>query len=853
MLASGDMTPGPLRRRRLIAGLLVAAAAVAVPVGAGASPEVVATRGLPSSLTAEYGAAVPLGAPHPAGAYAIATRWGLEVRNVAPPDTDPIGSFRTSGAIRSLAAHGTTAYLFAGSRGIVAVDLSTPSAPVANGALGDLGEVTTGAVSEAGDALAAASDRGLLFVAIPSPGAMALRATVAYPDGRAVRAVAARGDSFLVASERVTPTRRLFLTLYRFPAGSSEPESLRELSAPLLAPSDLAWTGDLAFVATGNSGVTVLDIRTGSTRSTPAGGRFVRDLDVNDSLVVVTLSAAGLGKLRRAGVNGDSLVSFTSENLELEPVRVSLVGSAVVLSTQNVLSADEPDEVARSAIELRFLDDPGAALTRGGTGRTRRVAIDAGLAYVADHTGGLRIYRADGPDTSLVGVLPASGFARVLDLALDPPRARAYLAAMTGGLLVVDVSDPSAPALLATVPFPDPVSAVAVVDSGLVVVGRRGTSPGISFVDVTLPTAPTLRGELGIAAGDPRAIAVRDTIAFVADASRGLISIGFGDPDDPVQVGTASGIGARDLHLSGNLLLIGTRSAGLQIVDVFDPTFPILRSTTAAPSIHGVARSGNSAVLFLAENEALVLDIADPFAPVPRGPIAVPGVARDGAWLGDTLLVAAGLSLERYRVSPAATAVAPLQITLDPDVLAPRARIAWTVAAPPGLVGWNLYRDALTSPPSGSAPQGARVNGPLLPADATETVDGAVPTGIALRYRLEGFFEDGSARKLAEGSLHVTTAPALGRAYPNPFTPGPGTVTVPFAISATEPGPVEATVHDTRGRTVRRIPVSGAPGGFGAVVWDGRDGTGRGVASGIYFIRVRGAGLDRASRVVLVR
>src|SRR5687768_5945975 len=198
------MIPGPFRRRRLIARFLVAGAAIAVPVGAGASTEVVATRGLPSSITAEYGASVPLGAPHAPGTFAIATRWGLEIRSASPPDTAPLGSFRTAGVVRSLAVHGSTGYLFAEARGIVAVDLSDGSAPEAIGSLGDLGDISTGAVSGAGDALAVGSDRGLHFIGISAPGAMALRSTVTHADGRLIRAIAARSDSFLVASERLS-------------------------------------------------------------------------------------------------------------------------------------------------------------------------------------------------------------------------------------------------------------------------------------------------------------------------------------------------------------------------------------------------------------------------------------------------------------------------------------------------------------------------------------------------------------------------------------------------------------------------------------------------------------------------
>jgi flagellar hook assembly protein FlgD len=144
------------------------------------------------------------------------------------------------------------------------------------------------------------------------------------------------------------------------------------------------------------------------------------------------------------------------------------------------------------------------------------------------------------------------------------------------------------------------------------------------------------------------------------------------------------------------------------------------------------------------------------------------------------------------------------------------------------------------------------VNGVMLPADASEIVDDQVPAGVPLRYRLVGLFEDGSARKLAEGSVQVSVAPAVGRAFPNPYTPGPGLVTVPFTVPGA-PGPMEATIHDIHGRMVRRVPISAPAGGYGSVTWDGRDGAGNAVSSGIYYVRVQGQGVDRASRVVLVR
>src|SRR5439155_5812005 len=291
-------------------------------------------------------------------------------------------------------------------------------------------------------------------------------------------------------------------------------------------------------------------------------------------------------------------------------------------------------------------------------------------------------------------VLPLGSSTRVVDIALDPPRHRAYLAAGSQGLQIADTTDPSAPALLSALPLPGLASAVAVVDSDLVVVGRRGTvGAGLTFVDVTSPASPAPRGQLGSGSiPDPRAIAVKDTIAFVADESLGLLAVRFGNPDAPGLVGTPTGTAARDLDLSGNVLLVATGAAGLQVVNVSNPVIPVLQSQVATPALLGVARSANSAALFLGDEGALVVDLNNPSAPVLRGPIGVPGASRDGIWVGDTLLVATGFALERFRVIPAPTVVPALTIEFDRALLLPRARIRWTPVSLPGMVGLNVYR-----------------------------------------------------------------------------------------------------------------------------------------------------------------
>lgn len=856
MIASREMIPSPIRRRAL-AGILVAAASIAAaPRSVSAAPEVVAARGIPSSISSEYGTAVPLGDPSVAGSYVIPTRTGIEIRDAVLGADAPIGSFRVAGVVDAVAVDGSTAYLFTGSRGIVAVDVSTPANPVAIGSHGDLGDVTLGAASPNGYGLVAAAGSTLHFLARSTPGTMSLLTSLQFADGRLAQSIIARADSFLVVSAGLSPTPRLLLTLYRLPFGDTQPESLLEIPVLNQTPTGLAWRGDLAFIAAGNLGVLVANVRTGTLSAPLSLGRFVRAVDANDSVVVAVAQAGTFARIRRAGVQGDSLVNPTLESLPLEPLHVSLQGSRVLIPSDDVAGAQEPDETGRSAVIIRDLESPISLGPLGGTGRTRRAAWDAGYAYVADYTGGLRVYRADDSDTSLVGVLALGSGFRVADIALDKIQNRVFLASGSQGLQVVDISDPTTPSLLSTFLLPGLASAVAVIDTGRVVVGRRDFGAGLSFIDVSVPTSPSLIGQtLPGLVEDPRAIAVRDTVAFVADASRGLLSVGFQNAATPGLIGTFSGVPGRDLDLSGNTLLFATDSEGLQIVDVSNPAVPGIRSRLATPPIVGMARSGGSAVLLLGAAGALVADVTNPDAPMIRGPIGVPGITRDAVWVGDTLLVTTGLALERFRVSPAVSTVAALTIDFEGGLLELRATISWGAVSLPGILGVNLYRDVIATPPGTLDPVGERVNSALLSPLATGIVDSSLTVGITYQYRLEAFFSDGSSLKIAEGSIAVPSAPVFGRPYPNPYRPADGVLaTLPFKISTGAPaGGIEMSIFNASGRLVRRV-ILPAPvaGGFGIAAWDGRNARGQKVPAGVYFWLLRGQGIDDSHQLIVV-
>ncbi|MBM4117431.1 hypothetical protein FJ251_06745 [bacterium] len=105
---------------------------------------------------------------------------------------------------------------------------------------------------------------------------------------------------------------------------------------------------------------------------------------------------------------------------------------------------------------------------------------------------------------------------------------------------------------------------------------------------------------------------------------------------------------------------------------------------------------------------------------------------------------------------------------------------------------------------------------------------------------------------VSEGSTPVGEAPAtfaLLPAQPNPFNPS---TTIRFALDS--PARVDLDVLDCSGRCQRRL-LAGAsrPAGSQAVVWDGRDGEGRLLASGLYIIRLQTGGRAASQKLVLLK
>jgi subtilisin family serine protease len=108
-----------------------------------------------------------------------------------------------------------------------------------------------------------------------------------------------------------------------------------------------------------------------------------------------------------------------------------------------------------------------------------------------------------------------------------------------------------------------------------------------------------------------------------------------------------------------------------------------------------------------------------------------------------------------------------------------------------------------------------------------------------------GMYVDGLS---AGPVLDLPAAATLGAAAPNPFNP---TTVIPFALPRA--GQVDLCIYDVAGRLVRTLVSGKRDAGHHEATWNGCDDSGRSVASGSYYVRLRTEGEQQVRPLVLVR
>lgn len=234
---------------------------------------------------------------------------------------------------------------------------------------------------------------------------------------------------------------------------------------------------------------------------------------------------------------------------------------------------------------------------------------------------------------------------------------------------------------------------------------------------------------------------------------------------------------------------------------------------------------------------------------VPGDAMVVQVLVHDEAGNENVATSGAFAIVDRYAPGVALTCAIVSGEELQPGTLVD---VSWLTADNVGVVGVDLE---LSTDGGVTWSATEQVNQPAAAAVAWQVPDRGCTDAFLRAVARDaagnlGWEESvGFAIYAATTSVPDVSPLTLGPCVPNPFNP---LAEIRYAVSDTEP--VTVTVHDLAGRRVRTLVDATRTAGPHRVVWDGRDGAGRAVASGVYYVRAANRrGQQALLKVTLVR
>jgi hypothetical protein len=220
---------------------------------------------------------------------------------------------------------------------------------------------------------------------------------------------------------------------------------------------------------------------------------------------------------------------------------------------------------------LQVLDIRGASPTSAGeyiplSGRIVNVIVSGDYAYLANDVRGLQIIRILESDSLSIHFeaeyLVDGG---VMDVCVDS--SHAYLAAGTSGMIIVDISDPAYPAVVASYDSLDFANEIA-INSDVVYIADRDM--GLVALDVSDPASPTLVDSYGTP-GECRSVYFDNDNIYATDgiALRVFQLLPGAEGDTLAYIGGYDTPGtANDVVVSGDVAYVADNYSGMQILDV---------------------------------------------------------------------------------------------------------------------------------------------------------------------------------------------------------------------------------------------------------------------------------------------
>ncbi len=474
-------------------------------------------------------------------AYVACGSSGLEVFNISNPSAPAlVGTYNTPGYATGVSVVGSYAYVADGAGGLQIINISNPSAPKLTGAYNTPGTAKDVAVGGGVAYVADGNSLQVINVSNPASPVFLGSLTVGYPNS--IVKVKVQNSTVYAASS----------------AGGLQVINVSTPSSPVLVSTlappgvsgastiGVAVSGTHAYLANYVAGLGVADI---SVASSPSLTSSLLDwfagykMASTPNLAVVTgIQYTDGGLLSSNGLRVVSLQPSSDPTVVGRLDSSTLVFNGVAMTGSYAYVA-----CGKTGLNVVNLSNPASPAVVGALltpGYAWGVTVAGSYAYVADGSEGLSVVSLKNPASpASVGWIGISG--TVKDVAVV--NGLAYLAA-GNSLQIVDVSNPAAPVVRGSLAFGYPISVVEVkVQNNIAYLA--GSAGGLITVDVSNPSSPKQLGILapaGNSSASTLGVVVNGTLAYVANYLGGLGVVDVSNPATPVLQATVMTMG--DLH-----------------------------------------------------------------------------------------------------------------------------------------------------------------------------------------------------------------------------------------------------------------------------------------------------------------
>ncbi len=373
---------------------------------------------------------------------------------------------------------------------------------------------------------------------------------------------------------------------------------------------------------------------TGYSASTNAGGDFFLVLPVNTPHVV-TFSLPDYipqsqeivlndGDLRRLDISLEIKVHVQSVYPTLamvgQPLPVTITGYGFKQSSRVSLNLDSKNRMLLIG-SVALQDTPRDMVVAGNRAYTVSTRINTGFP----NTGILEISDITDPTEPIViGTLPMQN-ASFSAVVVDETRSLAYVADSQNGLHIIDVGTPSTPGLLKTVPRASPTQSAP---SDVAFMGPfvllADYAAGLQVIDAAVPQNASIIQNVAITC---RSVAVEQSMAYIADLlNNAVTAIDLGNPLKPGVRGSIDAVSyPHELAAANGMVYVADDDAGLRIIDFSDPDVPWKKGTADTPDVaRGVAVVGDTVYVADSDSGLVIVNVTDPLNPSIEGNVATP-------------------------------------------------------------------------------------------------------------------------------------------------------------------------------------------------------------------------------------